>query len=334
MITEQQKFLFKISPTTTKYLLFSRIFHLKLHPDSSTFAENLVIESTRGPLDFNPDITYSGTLEGNKIPLLKFLIFLKFPSWLTDDETATVHGIITKDGLFEGTISTATDEFHIEPLLRYLTNNNTLDTQSYYHSVIYKASDVHNPSESLPCASHLLHQKHNQDTPIKSRQKRWLLQADAKQPYNDDNFWKQFKPAAPALPPDDLNNPYNQRIDDEMQVKSSRIVADLSFRNVIKRAVDPRKTTCMLYLQADHQFFARYRSEEACIEVMTRHVQRVNAIYRNTGKKLVKIGCYCPPVLVTWNTIKVSGALKFLKSETTFKPKNLGRNLNIRGLLI
>lgn len=66
-------------------------------------------------------------------------------------------------------------------------------------------------------------------------------------------------------------------------------MADLSFRNVIKRAVDPRKTTCMLYLQADHQFFARYRSEEACIEVMTRHVQRVNAIYRNTGENLIKI---------------------------------------------
>lgn len=52
-----------------------------------------------------------------------------------------------------------------------------------------------------------------------------------------------------------------------------------------KRAtVDPRKTTCMLYLQADHQFFARYGTEEACIEVMTRHVQRVNSIYKHTGK--------------------------------------------------
>lgn len=146
---------------------------------------------------------------------------------------------------------------------------------------------MHNPSESAPCASQLLHQKHDDYTTIKSRQKRWLLQADAKLPYNDDNFWKQFKPASPALPPHDLNNPYNQQIDEElMQVKSSRIVADLTFRNVIKRAVDPKKTTCMLYLQADHQFFGRYRSEEACIEVMTRHVQRVNAIYRNTGKNL------------------------------------------------
>lgn len=61
-------------------------------------------------------------------------------------------------------------------------------------------------------------------------------------------------------------------------------------RHLHKRAtVDPRKTTCMLYLQADHQFFARYGTEEACIEVMTRHVQRVNSIYKHTGE------CSSPP---------------------------------------
>ncbi len=47
--------------------------------------------------------------------------------------------------------------------------------------------------------------------------------------------------------------------------------------------VDPKKTTCMLYLQADHLFYEKYGTEETCIEVMTRHVQRVNSIYRNTG---------------------------------------------------
>lgn len=48
---------------------------------------------------------------------------------------------------------------------------------------------------------------------------------------------------------------------------------------------DKRKTTCMLYLQADHLFYQKMgRSEEACIEVMTRHVQRVNSIYRAVGE--------------------------------------------------
>ncbi|KAJ6222620.1 hypothetical protein RDWZM_001165 [Blomia tropicalis] len=46
--------------------------------------------------------------------------------------------------------------------------------------------------------------------------------------------------------------------------------------------VDPKKTTCMLYLQADHLFFEKMGSEEACIESMTRHVQKVNNIYKNT----------------------------------------------------
>lgn len=65
-------------------------------------------------------------------------------------------------------------------------------------------------------------------------------------------------------------------------------------RHVNKRAtVDPKKTTCLVYLQADHMFYQRYGSEEACIEVMTRHVQKVNAIYKVTGnilKALVRMG--------------------------------------------
>ena len=49
---------------------------------------------------------------------------------------------------------------------------------------------------------------------------------------------------------------------------------------------DKRKTTCMLYLQADHLFYEKMgKSEEACIEVMTRHVQRVNSIYRAVGER-------------------------------------------------
>ena len=41
----------------------------------------------------------------------------------------------------------------------------------------------------------------------------------------------------------------------------------------------------MLYLQADHLFFEKMGSEEATIDVMTRHVQRVNSIYKEIGKK-------------------------------------------------
>lgn len=53
-----------------------------------------------------------------------------------------------------------------------------------------------------------------------------------------------------------------------------------------KKKIDKKKKTCMLYLQADHLFFKQMGSEEASIDVMTRHVQRVNSIYREIGKDL------------------------------------------------
>ncbi|KAL7640869.1 UNVERIFIED_CONTAM: hypothetical protein RMT77_008006 [Armadillidium vulgare] len=56
-----------------------------------------------------------------------------------------------------------------------------------------------------------------------------------------------------------------------------------SYKRRYKRSViDPKKTTCMLYLQADHLFFKQEGTEEACIDKITRHVQRVNNIYKVT----------------------------------------------------
>ena len=58
-----------------------------------------------------------------------------------------------------------------------------------------------------------------------------------------------------------------------------------SNRRLKKEGIDKKKTTCMLYLQADHLFHEQLGySEEASIELMTRHVQRVNSIYRPIGK--------------------------------------------------
>lgn len=74
-------------------------------------------------------------------------------------------------------------------------------------------------------------------------------------------------------------------------------------QHIHKRAtIDPKKTTCMLYLQADHLFFQKYGTEEACIEVMTRHVQRVNAIYRVTGD-VISLLLYCLTVFVIIFTV-------------------------------
>ena len=55
-------------------------------------------------------------------------------------------------------------------------------------------------------------------------------------------------------------------------------------RAAANKKIDKRKTTCMLYLQADHLFYEKMGSEEATIDVMTRHVQRVNSIYKEIGE--------------------------------------------------
>ncbi|XP_031338214.1 disintegrin and metalloproteinase domain-containing protein 10-like [Photinus pyralis] len=239
-----------------------RTFRLRLTPDREVFAEDVSFESTKGPLSFDSKMVYTGTLE--------------------DDENASVHGIVTKDGLFDGMVSTASEEYYIEPINRYLPHNQSHKSPSF-HSIMYKTSDVKNPNLEMPCASHILYVNNNQNKLDKlSRRKRWLLEGNSKDPYDEFSFWHPSKSKNPISTSIDIHSPFNQPIDEEMTT-SNRTSFDFNFRHVNKRAtIDPKKTTCMLYLQADHQFFQKYGTEEACIEVMTRHVQRVNAIYRTT----------------------------------------------------
>lgn len=44
---------------------YFRIFHIKLHPDTSIFANDVEVSSTSGPVNsFDPTSAYVGTLEG------------------------------------------------------------------------------------------------------------------------------------------------------------------------------------------------------------------------------------------------------------------------------
>ncbi|KAF2899907.1 hypothetical protein ILUMI_06281, partial [Ignelater luminosus] len=184
-------------------------------------------------------------------------------------------------------VSTTSEDYYIEPVSRYLKSNKSQKTPSF-HSIVYKTSDVDNPRLGMPCASHMLQlnnleQNNKLDSEYSvNRRKRWVLEGDAREPYDEFSFWHPNKSKHPFSAPFDINTPFNQPIDEEMTT-SNRTSFDFNFRHVNKRAtIDPKKTTCMLYLQADHQFFQKYGTEEACIEVMTRHVQRVNSIYRMT----------------------------------------------------
>lgn len=63
----------------------------------------------------------------------------------------------------------------------------------------------------------------------------------------------------------------------------SNINNNIHSNSIDAKSTYDRKSTCMLYLQADHTFFEKLGSEEASIEAITRHVQRANTIYKNTG---------------------------------------------------
>ncbi|KYN23340.1 Disintegrin and metalloproteinase domain-containing protein 10, partial [Trachymyrmex cornetzi] len=223
-----------------------RLFH-----DASLFSKDVSFESTNGPISFDTSHSYVGTV--------------------LEDESAVVQGVVTQDGLFDGSVVTRFEEYYIEPTSRYLNKNE--DTSPPYHSIAYRTSDVTTPPHPLPCASHQLHQE------------RSLRDSFDRYRYNNSQaFYEPLLGEHVALYSRE-NNARVLTLETNNDVEYTDAVSgrDRIARHLHKRAtVDPRKTTCMLYLQADHQFFARYGTEEACIEVMTRHVQRVNSIYKHT----------------------------------------------------
>ncbi|XP_015116247.1 disintegrin and metalloproteinase domain-containing protein 10 isoform X2 [Diachasma alloeum] len=187
---------------------FDRTYRMRLVQDTTLYHENAIFETSSGrPISFDSSHIYTGTLE--------------------DDENSKVQGIITENGLFDGTVITAADEIYIEPATRYarLVRRNA---DVSYHTIGYRANDI-----ATPVAARMIRQ------------------------YGTGGLIEDVS--------------FNQTHTDRL----GRVL-----RN--RKSVDPKKTTCMLYLQADHTFLDHYKSEEACIEVMTRHVQRVNSIYRYT----------------------------------------------------
>ena len=55
-------------------------------------------------------------------------------------------------------------------------------------------------------------------------------------------------------------------------------------RTRTRREVDPDKTMCELYLQADHLYYEKWGSSvDTVIEQLTAHVEAVNSIYKIEG---------------------------------------------------
>lgn len=195
-----------------------------------------------------------------------------------DEVESRVHGIVTTDGIFEGKIQTPGELYVIERAKRYFKQQSTDPT--HFHSVIYKQSAVRTDIlNSSFCRSAELHQ----------RLQRSLMNDDDDSSNNNDDYNTSShrtdsfvggggesrarrnvrtaqgypRPAA-RYDPDSFSNRYY-------------------FRQQL-RQVDPTKTTCTMYIQADHLFYEKFdRNEETVVEQLTQHVQGVNEIYRQIG---------------------------------------------------
>ncbi|XP_015585576.1 disintegrin and metalloproteinase domain-containing protein 10 isoform X2 [Cephus cinctus] len=249
----------KDQPLVLRLRALDRMWTMRLVRDGNLFAKDAVFEGTDGPIIFDTTHSYVGTIVG--------------------DEMAVVQGVVTEDGLFDGTVVTGLEEYYIEPTSRYLMGDE--DTSPPYHTIVYTASDVTSPPQPLRCASHDLHQStlnHGSDRSS-------FYVNDSSQPLYEHLIDNEVHMHGGLYSKKiNVNVTTTAKPDKNFDLEYlDRIYRERFARHLHKRAtVDPRKTTCMLYLQADHQFFARYGTEEACIEVMTRHVQRVNSIYKHT----------------------------------------------------
>ncbi|XP_023318436.1 disintegrin and metalloproteinase domain-containing protein 10 [Trichogramma pretiosum] len=262
----------RVQPLILRVRALDKQWTMRLVRDSGLFTDDAVFEGSSGPIDFDTSHSYTGTI--------------------LEDENAMVQGVVTEDGLLDASVVTGVDEYYIEPASRYISSEE--DTSPPYHTIAYRVSDVEKPPQPLRCASQEL----------KNASLRETLQKLASANNTSEPFFERlldqevrlhgaFYSKEPEVDPTstkkakkhekDLSSSSSSNGSSGSGSSSNSRLAERYTRHLQKRAtIDPRKTTCMLYLQADHQFFARYGTEEACIEVMTRHVQKVNSIYKHT----------------------------------------------------
>lgn len=274
-----------------------RTYKMRLRPEQGLFAEGAVFESSRGPVHFDVRRVLSGTIDG--------------------EEGAVVRGVATPDGLLDGHVwspSLPGDVLYIEPAARYLPPGTAHAQPDTHHSVAHRGSAVQGVRTPHPCASHLLHRRRQEEASGTPRDSGYAgatsssgsphSGAGVRTPANasgrsNEQPSDQFSPSTSQAANDTVGGPHGRRQRrwlPDLELDLSPTLPDRDSRPARRRivtaaavpvsassaTVDPRKTTCMLYLQADHLFFQKYGTEEACIEVMTRHVQRVNDIYRIT----------------------------------------------------
>ena len=204
----------------------------------------------------------------------------------SDDPTSSVYGLVTRDGLFEGHITSSHGRYVIERSSRYF------NTTQPFHSVIYRHDDVIDIKSGTDCNSDDLHSKmyQKQKSDNKNKQPKY---SSVKQPLFKTNV--RLKPSdlkvnvtdtkwRSGRRKRDVASSWQQPFGPEEYDRSGGI-SHSYLHQTRKKEFDPARTTCTLYMQADHLFYEHYQSNvENVIEQLTQHVQGVNEIYKKIGK--------------------------------------------------
>ncbi|KAF2363411.1 Disintegrin domain [Trinorchestia longiramus] len=276
-----------------------RLFHVRLRRDVTVYSPDVTFESTDGVVNYDTHKTYSGTLQ--------------------DDDQTEVQGVVTSDGLFDGHITTPHELYYLEPAHRYLAEAEFHSVMYKASDVVHPSSTSSNcASQHLHDFGGLHYHdpfRKINSSPQRAGSQEQELKSDAS--LTSDSIVHPKLLAAVRyknnnkLSLSDKNDTHSSYSANSLLtnwnrdtgITSSRLTSDKEIKRSVpildprpvfqstplrnasrskRSAVDPSKTTCMLYLQADHLFYERIGSEEACIEAITRHVQRVNSIYKVT----------------------------------------------------
>ncbi|XP_052268824.1 disintegrin and metalloproteinase domain-containing protein 10-like [Dreissena polymorpha] len=203
-------------PVIFQFAAFGRTFTPIMKLQSDIFHPDLIVETGNSSLQFSSYTSYSGHIK---------------------ECGGNVHGIITKDGHFEGRIITNEDIYHIERTRHY----KNISDPTPYHTVVYRQSDVMFNITNAKCS----HARKMNTSSIAGKTK--FSDSDSKQTHADFGSEKW------------MTRNYRR----------------------YKRGADTLKTTCELYMQADHLFYERYGSDmDTVIEKLTLHVQVVNSIFQ------------------------------------------------------
>lgn len=207
-----------------------------------------------------------------------------------DEKESYIEGVITHDGLIDGLIKTSDEEFYIEPARTYLRHDKLKNDENYrnqtndFHSIIYKLSDITFPN--ITCKHHAYEHDESVDKHhINKRQTNEFKNSSLIKPLPYSNSSSVPEPdqlnnkyieairkhnvstKKPSKPVNNnrkyyWNKPYWKEIDalhynseayGVRAIQRTHWTSDIDLQNHL--VVDSKKTTCMLYLQADHLFY-------------------------------------------------------------------------------